>query len=68
MKCAICGGEVDPTDRWVSESGRHCFGRNYPTVDHVVAIKNGGADTFDNVQLVHKHCNSKKGARLEVSA
>lgn len=68
MKCVICGGEVDPSDRWVSESGRPCFGRNYPTVDHIVAIKNGGTDTFDNVQLAHKHCNSKKGTRLEVSA
>lgn len=68
MKCAICGEEVDPSDTWVNDTGRPCFGRNYPTVDHIVAIKNGGTDTFDNVQLAHKHCNSKKGTRSEVGA
>ena len=68
MTCAICGTKVDPCDKWINESGRYCFGRNYPTVDHIVAIKNGGTDTYDNVQLACKRCNSKKGARLEVSA
>ena len=63
MKCAACGVETDPRDVWVNATGRKCFGRNYPTVDHIVAVKNGGTDTFDNVQLLCKHCNSKKGVR-----
>lgn len=67
MKCAECGRTVDPSDTWINESGRVCFGGAYPTVDHIVAVKNGGCDTFDNVQLLCKHCNSKKGARAEVA-
>lgn len=67
-RCAICGCDVDPSDTWESQTGRKCFGRNYPTVDHIVPISLGGKDTDDNVQLVCKHCNSKKGTRLEVSA
>ena len=63
MKCAACGVETDPRDMWVNDKGTKCFGRNYPTVDHIVAIKNGGTDTFDNGQLLCKHCNSKKGVR-----
>lgn len=66
MKCAICGCEVDPQDTWINETGRKCFGRSYPTVDHIVSLKNGGTDTFDNVQLACKRCNSIKGAKTEV--
>ena len=56
------------SDVWINDTGRKCFGRKYPTVDHIIPIKMGGTDTPDNVQLACKHCNSKKGARLEVSA
>lgn len=61
MRCQICGCKVDPNDKWKSDSGRWCFGRYYPTIDHIVALHNGGTDTYDNVQLACKHCNSKKG-------
>jgi 5-methylcytosine-specific restriction endonuclease McrA len=60
-KCAICGIETDPFDVWVNDKGRKCFGRKYPTVDHIISLRNGGKDTFDNVQLLCKHCNSAKG-------
>lgn len=63
MKCAICGCNVDPTDTWINKYGRLCFGRKYPTVDHIVSLRNGGADVLENVQLVCKHCNSVKGAK-----
>ena len=26
MRCAICGREVDPTDMWINDTGRKCFG------------------------------------------
>ena len=68
MKCAICGCDVDPTDVWVGDDGRMRFGRNYPTVDHIVPLKHGGTDTIENVQLVCKHCNSVKGAKIDVIA
>ena len=63
MRCKICGCKVDPTDKWVNERGRLCFGRSYPTIDHIVALKNGGTDTYDNVQLACKRCNSSKQAK-----
>ena len=68
MRCAICGCSVDPDDVWVGEDGRKRFGRKYPTVDHIVALKNGGTDTMDNVQLACKRCNSSKGAKRQAAA
>lgn len=62
MKCAICGCEVDPDDTWMSDNGRQCYGRKYPTVDHIISLERGGADVLENVQLACKHCNSAKGA------
>lgn len=64
MRCAICGCEVDPSDTWDGKTGRRCFGGRYPTVDHITPLKLGGTDTFDNVQLACKRCNSAKGARV----
>ena len=64
MTCAICGCKVDPTDTWKNANGAVCFGRKYPTVDHIVPLKHGGMDTLDNVQLTCKRCNSAKGARI----
>lgn len=61
MRCQICGRKVDINDKWKNGNGRWCFGRAYPTIDHVIALDNGGTDTYDNVQLVCKRCNSKKG-------
>lgn len=62
-KCAICGRKVDPNDVAINNSGRKCLGRKYPTVDHIIPLKFGGTDTFSNVQLACKHCNSKKGIK-----
>lgn len=64
MKCAICGCKVDPGNRWTGKNGRTCFGGKYPTVDHIIPLKHGGTDTFDNVQLTCKHCNSVKGDKV----
>lgn len=61
MRCQICGRKVDVNDKWLNGNGRWCFGRGYPTIDHIIALDNGGTDTYDNVQLVCKRCNSKKG-------
>lgn len=61
MRCQICGCQVDENDKWLSASGRWCFGRSYPTVDHIIALSNGGTDTYGNVQLTCKRCNAKKG-------
>lgn len=65
MRCAICGCKVDPSDKWANENGCMCYGRRYPTVDHIVPLRYGGADTLDNVQLTCKHCNSAKGSKID---
>lgn len=66
-RCAICGCDVDPNDSWIGKSGRLCYGRKYPTVDHIIPLKYGGSDTLENVQLLCKHCNSQKGARTDAA-
>ena len=54
--CSICGLPLDfeaaPNTRW------------YPTVDHTLALVNGG-DPYDwrNWQPAHHGCNSRKGNR-----
>ena len=64
LLCKICGCRLNVDDKWVGQNGRMCYGRTYPTVDHIIPLKHGGTDTMDNVQLVCKHCNSAKGARI----
>lgn len=38
--------------------------REQASLDHVVALANGGSHTLANVKLAHKRCNSKKGDRV----
>lgn len=53
--CQICGKECDPNDlRWGT------LGPDFPTVDHIVALANGGTHTWDNVQCACALCNSYK--------
>ena len=30
--------------------------------DHIIPTYKGGRDTYDNLQLLHKHCHDKKSA------
>lgn len=34
---------------------------DFVTIDHIVAISNGGADDIDNLRLMHNGCNGLKG-------
>lgn len=53
--CQICGKMCDPNDhRWGSS------GPDYPTLDHIIALANGGTHTWGNVQCACGMCNSKK--------
>jgi hypothetical protein len=54
--CQICGGKIDETDK-----GNGTIGNQYPTIDHIIPISLGGSHTWDNVQLAHMICNSRKG-------
>lgn len=54
--CEICGEPCDPNDKsWGGNSGPL-----HPTVDCIVAMKNGGGYVWGNVQLAHAICNSAK--------
>ncbi len=48
-KCAACNTKFDKNNRY--------------TVDHIVPVSKGGGLTFNNVQLLCKHCNCSKGAK-----
>ena len=50
--CHICEGCVDWDDSSV--------GNWYPSIDHVIALSNGGDHSWANVKLAHRWCNSVK--------
>ena len=54
--CHICGVAIDYTLP-------HLDPMSF-VVDHVKALKNGGADTIENKKAAHRECNSKKRARV----
>ena len=58
--CQLCGEQVDKTDCFFDHDGNFHTGRMYPTVDHIVPLAKGGETTWENVQLAHFHCNSRK--------
>jgi len=47
-QCGICQQHVEPADA---------------TLDHIIPLSRGGPHTRANVQLAHRRCNSRKGAR-----
>lgn len=54
--CQLCLKPVDPTVPRTRSRGA--------TIDHVIPVSRGGADTPGNVQLAHFGCNARKRARL----
>jgi hypothetical protein len=57
--CYLCGGLCDWNDyEWRGKD--FIAGDNYPSVEHVVALHDGGSHTWDNVRLAHRICNSLK--------
>lgn len=60
--CKICGLKCNTEDNsWTKYVGPYS-----PTVDHIIALKNGGQHTWDNVQCAHAICNSYKRDLLTV--
>lgn len=60
--CYLCGNKCSFDDyHWTN--GFKVVQNHYPTVDHVLAIANGGTHTWDNVKLACFSCNSKKGKK-----
>ena len=55
--CHICG-------RVIPDAANHQYPRpNSPSLDHVVALANGGEHSYANCKAAHLRCNIKKGAR-----
>lgn len=57
--CWICKKKCLPSD-YVIRDGAFIVGDKYPSIDHVVALSNGGTHTWDNVRLAHFRCNTVK--------
>lgn len=66
--CHICGKKCDLEDYWymTGKTGKEIFvaGDNYPVIDHVIPLNKGGVQSWENVKLAHKACNTKKGDAL----
>ena len=54
--CGLCGEAVDLTAEPRS--------RRSPSIDHIVPLSLGGEHSYENCQLAHHSCNSKKGNRV----
>jgi 5-methylcytosine-specific restriction endonuclease McrA len=49
-RCGLCGEPARELDAWET--------------DHIVPASRGGASTFENLQLVHRSCNRRRGSQL----
>ena len=59
--CALCGDEIDYTLRFdVNPDGARIPHPLSFTVDHIVPLNKGGADTLENKQAAHWLCNRLK--------
>jgi len=62
--------DVDPTVVYNRDMGicQLCFtgvSRDTMSLDHIVPLIHGGEHSYNNIQLAHISCNSKKGASLQ---
>lgn len=57
--CYICGGLCDWEDKQ-AVNGVWIYGNNYPSRDHVIPKSKGGENSWDNLRLAHRLCNSRK--------
>lgn len=58
--CYLCGGRCDWND-YEERDGVIVYGNAYPSRDHVVPKSRGGKNTWDNIRLAHRICNTLKG-------
>lgn len=57
--CYLCKGKCDYED-YTYQGNTFIAGNYYPSIDHVIAIANGGLHKWDNVMLAHRICNTLK--------
>lgn len=58
-QCWICGLACDYDDKTYTEKAV-VAGNMYPSIDHVVALSDGGDHSWENVRLAHRICNTKR--------
>lgn len=64
--CYICGRQCDWEDKTTDENGTIICGKDYPSIEHVIPLSLGGENTWDNVKLACRGCNSAKRATSDV--
>lgn len=57
--CWICGGTCAMND-YIERDGIIICGNSYPSIDHIVPVCEGGLDSWENVRLAHRKCNSRR--------
>ncbi|KTW22503.1 hypothetical protein NS341_07555 [Staphylococcus xylosus] len=54
-QCYLCGDAVS--------FDCHYNSPKYPTIEHVLAIANGGTHSWENVKVACRDCNTRKGTK-----
>lgn len=62
--CQSCGIVCDWHDVIVRNDGVIIAGETYPSIDHIKPLSKGGLHSWDNVQLLCRHCNSLKRDKI----
>lgn len=57
--CYICGEKCDWND-YTYRGNTFIAGNKYPSIEHVIALSNGGEHSWNNVRLACRICNSLK--------
>lgn len=58
--CWICGQQTDLDDKAEWEDGTIVCGENYPSIDHIIPVYQGGDHLWNNVRLAHRGCNRER--------
>ena len=57
--CYICGGLCRWDDKQIVNEVI-VYGNEYPSRDHVIPKSKGGENSWENIRLAHRICNSRK--------
>lgn len=58
--CYLCGTKCDYQDKYIDSKGTVITGNYYPSIDHVIALHDGGTHQWSNIKLAHRICNTLK--------
>lgn len=58
-KCHWCMRLVNAADYVLTQTNQ-IAGPDYPTLEHIVALENGGRDHPSNIRIAHNRCNQER--------